>query len=181
MTLGNSLNSSGLEFPPQGSSAQKQAELPPPTGGSAANAADRPPEGINGTKWRPGWIPAPEPDRRREGEKRGGRKQQSVAPLGHHDPKEKRQYDQPTASFPRKLDQELGSPPAGIPGWHLPFTLRLCRHLSQQTSFSAPISGPAPTPLDWLRCFPPLPCDWVTLPPLRNQKSFMILLVYSNY
>ena len=52
------------------------------------------------------------------------------------------------ASFPRQLDQELGSPPAAFPGWHLPFTLRLGRHLSQQTSF------PAPMPLDWLRRFP---------------------------
>lgn len=124
---------------------------------SAAPATGRPRTDlapISGTKRRSSWISAPEPDRRRERAKRRRRKEQSLAALGHYDPKEKRQYDQPTASFPRQLDQELGSPRAGITGWHLPYTLRLSRHLSQQTSFTAPISGPASTPLDWLRCFP---------------------------
>lgn len=90
----------------------------------------------------------------RKDEKRRRKKGTKPGPLGHRDPRERRQYDQPTASFPRQLDQELGSPPARLPGWHLPFTLRLSRHLSHQTSFTAPNPGPALMPLDWLNCYP---------------------------
>lgn len=76
-------------------------------------------------------------------EKRRRKKEQSLGPLGHRDPRERRQYDQPTASFPRQLDQELGSPPPGSRSWHLPSLLRLSRHLSQQL-FTAPNPGPHP-------------------------------------
>lgn len=44
-----------------------------------------------------------------KGAKHRGRMAQSPALLGHYDPKERRQYDQPKASFPRQLDQKLGS------------------------------------------------------------------------
>lgn len=156
MTLGNPLNSSGREFPHHQAGSPRSG-----TGRVRSHHTGGPRSSISGTTPRPGWISVPGPESGRKEAKRRRRKEQSPAPLGHQDPKEKRQYDQPTASFPRQLDQELGSPRARIAGWHLPFTLRLSRHLSQQTSFTAPISGPAPTPLDWLRCFPPLPCDWV--------------------
>lgn len=73
--------------------------------------------------------------------------------MGHCDPRQGRQYGQPRASFPRQLDQELGSPPAGVADWHLPFTPRLSRHLRQQPPPPPPPQGP-PRALDWLRSFP---------------------------
>lgn len=77
----------------------------------------------------------------------------------------------PRPRFPGNWTK-LSSPPAGFASWYLPFTLCLSRHLRQQTSVTAPPRS-RPHIFGLANMFSPLPCDWMTRPPLLNLNRLM--------